>query len=470
MNSAYSKMLNMPKDLLLSYNVHDFLDTGQIDICISDIVYKDKKQVIMFQDVEDTQGYGRKPIRQIVISRPIFNDKGEVSMILATVRPLDKLNDIYYRASQNTSLSSFQLPSRSGAEREDHMIAESEEMKRILEVASTVATVDTSILITGESGTGKEVVAQYVHQASPRSKKNLVVINCASLPEHLLEAELFGYEKGAFTGASAAGKKGLFEEADGSTLFLDEINSMPIDLQGKILRAIETKTIQRVGSTVSKKVDFRVLSATNEDLEKLVEEKRFRADLYYRLAVVPIHLPPLRERKADILPLAEYFLSMFCRKYSKDKAFTDLTRQTMMSYCWPGNVRELKNFVERSVVRSVKALSLSLIHISSSGIQLSSIASRSTIFFTAHPPMAWTDSWQPNFLQFSIADSSSSSVHTEMPCSSAPPKYGSFTQAVRPDILPSPISFSPATRIWASRSKRSFGMTKPSRPAKYSHR
>lgn len=352
-NSAYSKMLNMPKDLLLSYNVHDFLDTGQIDICISDIVYKDKKQVIMFQDVEDTQGYGRKPIRQIVISRPIFNDKGEVSMILATVRPLDKLNDIYYRASQNTSLSSFQLLSRSGAEREDHMIAESEEMKRILEVASTVATVDTSILITGESGTGKEVVAQYVHQASPRSKKNLVVINCASLPEHLLEAELFGYEKGAFTGASAAGKKGLFEEADGSTLFLDEINSMPIDLQGKILRAIETKTIQRVGSTVSKKVDFRVLSATNEDLEKLVEEKRFRADLYYRLAVVPIHLPPLRERKADILPLAEYFLSMFCRKYSKDKAFTDLTRQTMMSYCWPGNVRELKNFVERSVVMSI---------------------------------------------------------------------------------------------------------------------
>ncbi len=131
---------------------------------------------------------------------------------------------------------------------------------------------------------------------------------------------------------------------------------MPIDLQGKILRAIGTKTIQRVGSTVSKKVDFRVLSATNEDLEKLVEEKRFRADLYYRLAVVPIHLPPLRERKADILPLAEYFLSMFCRKYSKDKAFTDLlTRQTMMSYCWPGNVRELKNFVERSVVMSMWA-------------------------------------------------------------------------------------------------------------------
>lgn len=343
----------MPKNVLLNYNVRDFLNTGQINFCISDIVYREKRQVVMFQDVLDTQNYGRDAFRQLVISTPIFDDFGKIRNILAVTRPLDKLNQLYYQANQADFISSFTGRGTPPPVKGSAVIAESPIMQEVLSAAATVAAVDSAVLITGESGTGKEVVAQYIHDASPRADKPLVVINCASLPETLLEAELFGYEKGAFTGAAAGGKVGLFEAADGGTLFLDEINSLPLNLQGKVLRALETKTIQRVGSTRSKKVDFRLLTATNEDLIKLIDEKRFRTDLYYRLAVIPIHLPPLRERQEDIIPLAQHFLELFCRKYAKTKAFSPQTLQLISQYSWPGNVRELRNFVERSVVMSM---------------------------------------------------------------------------------------------------------------------
>ena len=241
-NSAYVQALNMPKDVLLHYNVHDFLNTGQIDICVSDIVYREKRQVVMFQDVLDTQNYGRDTIRQMIISTPIFDDSGKIRNILAVVRPLDRLNQLYYQATQAESVSSISGLRASPPVKGSAVIAESPAMRAALSTAATVAVVDSAVLISGESGTGKEVVAQYIHDASPRSGKPLVVINCASLPENLLEAELFGYEKGAFTGAAPGGKAGLFEAADGGTLFLDEINSMPLNPQGKVLRALETKT------------------------------------------------------------------------------------------------------------------------------------------------------------------------------------------------------------------------------------
>lgn len=352
-NSAYIQALNMPKSVLLQYNVHDFLSTGQIDFCISDLVYREKRQIVMFQDVMDTQNYGRNTFRQMVISTPIFDETGKVRNILAVVRPLDMMNSLYDQASQRATVSAFTGVGATPPVTGKALIAESPAMQGILATVATVATVDSAVLITGESGTGKEVIAQFIHDASPRKSRDLIVINCASLPENLLEAELFGYEKGAFTGAAPGGKMGLFEAAHGGTLFLDEINSMPLNLQGKVLRALETKTIQRVGSTKSKQVDFRLLAASNEDLTKLVEEKRFRADLYYRLAVIPIRLPPLRERREDIIPLALHFLEMYCRKYSKTKTFTQQTLHLISQYPWPGNVRELKNFVERSVVMSL---------------------------------------------------------------------------------------------------------------------
>ncbi len=352
-NSAYVQLLNMPKDLLLQYNVYDFLKTGQIDVCISDIVYREKRQVVMFQDVYDTQNYGRKSIRQMVISTPIFDRHGQVRNILAVTRSLDKLNSLYYQASQNSAVSAFSFRSCMKGEGDHTVIAESVEMKSALQAAATVAPVDSAVLITGESGTGKEVIAHFIHNSSPRREKPMIIINCASLPENLLETELFGYEKGAFTGAAATGKAGLFEKAEGGTLFLDEINSMPINLQGKVLRAIETKLIQRVGSTRQKKINFRLLAASNENLKVLADQKRFRSDLYYRLSVIPIYIPPLRHRRADIIPLAQYFLDSFCRKYSKEKVFTQRTLDTIRNYDWPGNIRELKNFIERAVVMSL---------------------------------------------------------------------------------------------------------------------
>jgi transcriptional regulator with PAS, ATPase and Fis domain len=184
----------------------------------------------------------------------------------------------------------------------------------------------------------------------------MIKINCASLPENLLETELFGYEKGSFTGASDKGKIGLIEMAHNGTLFLDEIDSLPILLQAKILRAIETKMIKRIGSVKEKHIDFRLITATNADLNELVKEKKFRQDLYFRLNVVPVKIPALRERPYDIIPLAVYFLKYYCSEYNKNKQFSKKVFDSLIAYDWPGNVRELKNFVERMVVMSLTSV------------------------------------------------------------------------------------------------------------------
>lgn len=346
-NSNYINMVNMTKDQLLSYNVHDFLDSKQIDICISDIVYREKRRVCMFQDLYDRQNSSLRRHRQLVISNPVFDEKGEVCNIIAFVRPLNSMNDYYHQASMSQSITCFSKNEKA----ENNIIAASQAMQDIVALSKTFADIDAAVLITGKSGTGKEVIAEFIHNSSPRSGKQMVIINCASLPPALLEAELFGYEKGAFTGAGNS-KVGLFEEADGSTLFLDEINSLPLDLQGKLLRAIETKSIQRIGANKQRNVDFRIIAATNEDLDKLVLEKNFRADLFYRLNVMPINIPPLCERREDIIPLALYFLEHYCSKYNKNKVFTQQTLNVIYEYDWPGNVRELKNYVERSVIMS----------------------------------------------------------------------------------------------------------------------
>jgi len=351
-NSAYVRIIGMTKAELLTCNVHDFLAKKQIDFCISDHVYKEKRRMVFFQNVEKVGNSRNTSFRQMVISNPVFGPDGEVQNIIAICRPLDTLNDFYNEALENGMISTISKMSRPPVGEGEFIVAESFAMKSLLQTAQEIANFDTTVLISGASGVGKEVVAQYIHSHSRRSGRAQVVINCASLPENLLEAELFGYERGAFTGASSTGKRGLIEAADGSSLFLDEINSLPLALQGKLLRALETKTIQHIGSTVTKKVDFRLISATNEDLWKAVEEKRFRADLFYRLNVIPLEIPPLRDRREDVFPLALHFLANYNKKYAKNKIFSENTIQKMLDYAWPGNVRELKNFVERSVVMS----------------------------------------------------------------------------------------------------------------------
>ena len=225
------------------------------------------------------------------------------------------------------------------------------QMKKIYELAKKVAPSSSTVLILGESGTGKEVLAKYIHFCSKR-KGPFVTINCAAIPEELLEAELFGYEKGAFTGAIKS-KPGKFEIANKGTLFLDEIGDLSLKLQAKLLRVIQEKQVERLGSDHSIKVDVRILAATNKDLEKEVQEGRFREDLFFRLNVIPIKLPPLRERKEDIPLLIQFFLKRICeREGIEEKKFTSQAIKALLNYPWPGNIRELENFIERVIILS----------------------------------------------------------------------------------------------------------------------
>ena len=237
--------------------------------------------------------------------------------------------------------------------KEETIIAESLAMKESLRLAVEVAKhPDTNVLITGESGTGKEVIARLIHESSARKDKPFLDINCANVPEHLLESELFGYEKGSFTDARSS-KAGLFEDAQGGTIFLDEIGEMPLSLQAKILRVIETKTIRKIGGNKNIYMDVRIIAATNRDLKLAVEKKQFREDLYYRLNVFPIHLLPLRKRKEDIIPLAQYYLIKYAKKFGKK--FEDIeedVKSILENYPWKGNVRELKNIIERICIMS----------------------------------------------------------------------------------------------------------------------
>ncbi len=229
------------------------------------------------------------------------------------------------------------------------LIAHSAEMQRVLDLVRRVAPTDATVLIQGESGTGKEVVAKAIHHASPRAGRAFVAVNCGALPEPLLESEIFGHVKGAFTGATAH-KKGLFEEAHGGTFFLDEIGEMPLTLQVKFLRALQEGEVRPVGSTQSTIVDVRVLAATNRDLGQLMQQDKFREDLFYRLNVIPVILPPLRERREDIPALAEHFLQRYGQKQGRLLRLSAEAIDKLLRYPWPGNVRELENAMERTAI------------------------------------------------------------------------------------------------------------------------
>jgi len=232
----------------------------------------------------------------------------------------------------------------------DEIIGKSDAMQEIFGMISRVAPTDSTVLITGESGTGKELIAQAIHANSQRSYMPFIAISCGALPDALLESELFGYEKGAFTGATHA-KRGRFEMADGGTLFLDEIGDISLKTQVGLLRVLQQKEINRLGSEMTTKVDVRILAATNRDLKKAIQERRFREDLYYRLNVISIHIPPLRERTEDISLLVEAFVRKFCAEMNKEEKKVDPSAlKLLMEYDWPGNVRELENVIERALV------------------------------------------------------------------------------------------------------------------------
>lgn len=241
--------------------------------------------------------------------------------------------------------------------KDHHLIGESAEMKNILHKCRQLASINTPILLTGETGTGKEVIARYIHEVSSRNDKPFIAINCGAIQKELIGSELFGYESGTFTGGKKEGKKGKFEEANGGTIFLDEIGEMPIDLQVHLLRVLQENEFTRLGSSKNIKIDVKVIAATNRNLEAMIEEGQFRKDLFFRLNVISITVPSLSERKEDIIPISDYYLTLFAQKYHKPLPFrlAEKTKSFFLSYKWPGNIRELRNALEHAVIFSSSA-------------------------------------------------------------------------------------------------------------------
>ena len=327
-----------PTDVIGKYNV-DLFEKGYWKPSIVPEVYKRKKPCYMKQ-----QTYIGAELMTRAI--PILNDSGEIELVVITSTETQTYKMVK-AIEEDTELRTV---------REDdetpEMITNSGKIKRILTFCRKVAPTDSTILIQGESGTGKGVLAHFIQQISKRKSKPFLTINCAAIPEDLLESELFGYSKGAFTGANKTGKPGLIEVADGGTVFLDEVGEIPLALQAKILQVIQDKQFIPIGSSEMKKVDVRIIAATNQNLIEMINNKLFREDLFYRLNVIDVQLPPLRERKEDIIPLTYNFLYKFNKKYNENKVISEDCLNTLIHYSWPGNVRQLENLIERLVVIS----------------------------------------------------------------------------------------------------------------------
>lgn len=344
-NTTLITWRNTPRQEYLKMNVRDFSEV--LDICVFDLVCQTKKRVCRLQNYKSYPSLSGPTRIRIVTGTPIFDECGNIEYVISFMQDVKDFDNQVHTLLAENKILAIKEPSKT---EEVEIIARSEVYKQLISIAGNVAKLDSTILLTGESGVGKEVVARFIHGQSGRSENRMITVNCAAFPENLIEAELFGYERGSFTGASQSGKIGLIEAADGSTLFLDEINSLPLGVQGKLLRVIEEKSVQRIGAVKTKKVNFRLITATNQELYSMVLQGKFREDLYYRLNVIPLRIPPLRERKEDIVPLSMHFLHYYTTKYHIKKTFSDEVLREIQTYDWPGNVRELRNFVERMIV------------------------------------------------------------------------------------------------------------------------
>jgi len=333
-NDAIERLTGIPKEYYIGKNMRYLEKRGIVEKSVSFEVMKQKKPVTVIQE----NALGKV---LMMTGSPVFNEQGEVTRVVTNLRDISELNQLREELSRLRKFHAGDEP----------IVVASKEMERVLEIAGRVAQTDTTVLLLGESGVGKEVVARMIHRNSSRYEKGAFIkVNCGAIPQELLESELFGYESGAFTGAKRNGKPGLFELAHEGTLFLDEIGEMPLHLQVKLLRVLQDQEFHRVGGVKPIKVNARIVAATNRNLKKMVEEGTFREDLFYRLYVVPIEIPPLRERPEDILPLIRFFLDKYNRKFHTDKRLTEESLKILQAYPWPGNIRELANFIERLLV------------------------------------------------------------------------------------------------------------------------
>lgn len=307
-------------------------------------VLKEKKEVQIMQ---------RTPTGRVVMATgvPVFDKQNNIIRVISfshDLTELERLKEDYEKLRRQMEHYQIEMEEL----KQENMVIQSKVMQRIWKLVHRVAKSDATVLFLGESGVGKNVFARALHQNSPRRNQPFIEVNCSAIPESLFESEMFGYEKGSFTGAQKTGKPGLIELADKGTLFLDEIGELPLSMQAKLLKVLQEKKVTRVGGIKERTIDFRLIASTNQNLEKMVKQGKFRQDLFYRLHVIPIYVPALRERKEDIFMLAQYFLEKFNQKYHTNKYFHPSIVDHLVDYDWPGNVRELENMMERLVITS----------------------------------------------------------------------------------------------------------------------
>jgi PAS domain S-box-containing protein len=347
-NSAYEKITGMKASELIGRNMEELVKEGYFDESVSLKVREAKKPVTIRQTLKSGKSI-------LVTGNPIFDESGRIKMIVTNVRDMTDLVELQQQLEYSKGMTSayrdILKSMQQSSARENDIIMVSEPMLHIQEMLERVRKTNATVLIYGETGVGKDRIAEEIHEKSDRAEGGIFVkINCGAIPETLLESELFGYDRGAFTGARKEGKSGLFEVAHKGTLFLDEVESMPMVLQSKLLRVLQNFEITRVGGTKPVKVDVRLICASNQDLKDLIAKKLFRADLYYRLNVIPIYIPPLRERRDDIPYLVHFFLTRYNKRHNTKKVISKEAMDHLLTYSWPGNVREVANVIERLVV------------------------------------------------------------------------------------------------------------------------
>ncbi len=348
MNPASEKIHNISASEIVGRNMCELIESGFIARSAALEASESKRRVSLLQDKD-----GHKLIS---IATPVFDEYGELNRVVVSERDITEIDNLQRELEKQEAIKdSFrdQMLAMQQADLESQqIIARSPTMIRALQQAIKVAKADSSVLILGESGVGKGLIANLIHKNSIRAEQPLIRINCGAIPESLIEAELFGYEKGAFTGALASGKPGHFELADRGTLFLDEVAELPLPSQVKLLRFLEDGQITRLGDTKNRTVNVRVLAATHQNLETMVEQGKFRLDLYYRLNVIPIQVPAVRDRHDCIIPLIRHYIDIFTQQTGSHKRLTRAALDTLTAYPYPGNVRELMNICERLVVMS----------------------------------------------------------------------------------------------------------------------
>lgn len=346
MNSAYKKIIGMlDSEQFIGKQVMELVRHGYITAAATTKVLETKEANTRVQEIRGKE--------ILFTSTPVFDDNNQLVRVIGNIRDLSELNSMRRKVQQITEevahyrseISRLRLESL-----KEGFVFNSPEMKKVLELTLRVAEVDTTVLFGGESGVGKEVFTRIIYEVSKRSNKPFIKVNCGAFTPTLIESELFGYVEGAFTGANRKGKPGIFELASGGTLFLDEVGELPLDIQVKLLRVIQEQEVTRIGGTVSIPIDVRILGATNRDLKELVQAGKFRKDLFFRLNVVVINIPPLREHVTDIPLLAEHFVRHFCRKHNLVRRISGPLMKKLVTYDWPGNIRELKNTIERMVI------------------------------------------------------------------------------------------------------------------------